>query len=46
HASLKTDSPSVAQGTTFKAVVQPDLTNLPEISRKHSAVSDRKELLE
>ncbi|GJW62909.1 hypothetical protein Tco_0112244 [Tanacetum coccineum] len=34
HASLKTDSPSVSQGTTFKAVVQPDLTYLPEISRK------------
>ncbi|GJZ22472.1 glutathione S-transferase T3-like protein [Tanacetum coccineum] len=24
HASLKTDSPSVSQGTTFKAVVQPE----------------------
>ncbi|GKD16751.1 hypothetical protein Tco_1205909, partial [Tanacetum coccineum] len=28
------DSPSVSQGTTSKAVVQPDLTYLPEISRK------------
>ncbi|GJR54772.1 ARID DNA-binding domain-containing protein [Tanacetum coccineum] len=28
------DSPSVSQGTTFKAVVQPDLTYLPEKSRK------------
>ncbi|GKE71486.1 hypothetical protein Tco_1529558 [Tanacetum coccineum] len=27
-------SPSVSQGTTFKAVVQPDLTYLPEISQK------------
>ncbi|GJZ16401.1 putative reverse transcriptase domain-containing protein [Tanacetum coccineum] len=36
------DSPSVSQGTTFKAVVQPDLTNLPEISRKQSN-SDRKD---
>ncbi|GKF18597.1 hypothetical protein Tco_0063515 [Tanacetum coccineum] len=43
HASLKTDSPSVSQGTTFKDVVQPDLTNLPEISRKQSYDSDRKD---
>ncbi|GJU05193.1 hypothetical protein Tco_1121623 [Tanacetum coccineum] len=34
QASLKTDSPSVSQGTTFKAVVQPDLTYLPEIPWK------------
>nr|GEV93038.1 putative reverse transcriptase domain, ribonuclease H-like domain, aspartic peptidase domain protein [Tanacetum cinerariifolium] len=31
---LQTYSPFVFQGTTFKAVVQPDLTNLPEISWK------------
>ncbi|GJU30603.1 hypothetical protein Tco_1174192 [Tanacetum coccineum] len=37
------DSPSVSQGTTSKAVVQPDLTNLPEKSRKQSYVSDRKD---
>ncbi|GJS99927.1 (S)-coclaurine N-methyltransferase-like protein [Tanacetum coccineum] len=43
HVSLKTDSPSISQGTTFKAVVQPDLTNLPEISRKQSNDSDRKD---
>ncbi|GJY36324.1 hypothetical protein Tco_0421702 [Tanacetum coccineum] len=28
------DSSSVSEGTTSKAVVQPDLTNLPEKSRK------------
>nr|GEZ20529.1 hypothetical protein [Tanacetum cinerariifolium] len=28
HASLKTDSPSVSQGTTFKAVVQSDLLTI------------------
>ncbi|GJV57439.1 hypothetical protein Tco_1458444 [Tanacetum coccineum] len=44
HASLKTDSPSVSHGTTFKAVVQPDLTNLPEISRKILRVSDQRML--
>ncbi|GJV20536.1 hypothetical protein Tco_1369556 [Tanacetum coccineum] len=37
------DSSSVSQDTTFKAVVQPDLTNLPEISRKQSYDSDRKD---
>ncbi|GKB29675.1 hypothetical protein Tco_0869076, partial [Tanacetum coccineum] len=37
------DSPSISQGTTFKAVVQPDLTNLPENLRKESNVSDRKD---
>nr|GEW76203.1 ribonuclease H-like domain-containing protein [Tanacetum cinerariifolium] len=31
------------KGKTFKAVVQPDLTNLPEKSRKQSYVSDRKD---
>ncbi|GJT38769.1 hypothetical protein Tco_0938634, partial [Tanacetum coccineum] len=31
------------QGTTSKAVVQPDLTNLPEKSRKQSYISDRKD---
>ncbi|GJZ83996.1 RNA-directed DNA polymerase, eukaryota, reverse transcriptase zinc-binding domain protein [Tanacetum coccineum] len=33
------DSPSVSQGTTYKAVVQPDLTNLPEKSGKDLAFS-------
>ncbi|GJT42844.1 hypothetical protein Tco_0951559 [Tanacetum coccineum] len=33
------DSPSISQGTTSKAVVQPDLTNLPEKSRKQSCGS-------
>nr|GFA96857.1 hypothetical protein [Tanacetum cinerariifolium] len=32
--SLLQDSPSVSHGTTFKDVVQPDLSNFPEISRK------------
>ncbi|GJR60866.1 hypothetical protein Tco_1503028 [Tanacetum coccineum] len=31
------------QGTTSKAVVQPDMTNLPEKSLKQSYVSDRKD---
>ncbi|GKA76675.1 hypothetical protein Tco_0783136 [Tanacetum coccineum] len=43
HVSLKTDSSFVSQGTTFKAVVQPDLTNLPGISRKQLYDSDRKD---
>ncbi|GKF63573.1 hypothetical protein Tco_0187021, partial [Tanacetum coccineum] len=34
HASLKTDSPSVSHGTTFKAVVQPDLTYLSLLIEK------------
>ncbi|GKD09748.1 serine carboxypeptidase II-3-like protein, partial [Tanacetum coccineum] len=38
------NSPSVSQGTTFKAVVQPDLTNMPEISWKILHVSDRRML--
>ncbi|GJR92645.1 hypothetical protein Tco_0264819 [Tanacetum coccineum] len=37
------DSPSVSQGTTSKAVVQSDLTNLPEKSWKQSYISDRKD---
>nr|GEZ87090.1 hypothetical protein [Tanacetum cinerariifolium] len=37
------DSPSVFRDTTFKAVVQPDLTNLLEISRKQSYDFDRKD---
>ncbi|GKG24187.1 hypothetical protein Tco_0392223, partial [Tanacetum coccineum] len=37
-------SPSVSYGTTFKAVVQPDLTNLPEISRKLRMQSSQAEL--
>ncbi|GJS54631.1 threonine dehydratase biosynthetic, chloroplastic-like protein [Tanacetum coccineum] len=39
----ETYSPSVSQGTTSKAVVQPDLTNLPEKSRKQSYIYDRKD---
>ncbi|GJU46653.1 hypothetical protein Tco_1203919 [Tanacetum coccineum] len=37
------DSPSVSQGTTSKAVVQQNLTNLLEKSRKQSYISDRKD---
>ncbi|GJV59632.1 hypothetical protein Tco_1465732 [Tanacetum coccineum] len=39
----KLDSPSVSQDTTSKAVVQPDLTNLSEKSRKQSYIPDRKD---
>ncbi|GKA78577.1 hypothetical protein Tco_0785114 [Tanacetum coccineum] len=42
HYLSFTYSSSVSQGTTFKAVEQPDLKNLPEISRKQSYDSDRK----
>nr|GEZ06195.1 hypothetical protein CTI12_AA356920 [Tanacetum cinerariifolium] len=34
HDFLKTDSLSVSQGTTSKAIVQPDLTNLPKRLQK------------
>ncbi|GJU14987.1 zf-CCHC domain-containing protein [Tanacetum coccineum] len=42
-AHINTTAHPKSVDTTFKAVVQPDLTNLPEISRKQSYDSDRKD---